>query len=251
VAQDHFIRGKNAARGVTLTEILVVLVIIAVLAALLFPAVTFFREKGNQTACLAHMRQLAAIILQYSTDNNNRVLPAASGQTDLMNEETWYEILDTSGLLPGNPNNPLNTGKSLWGGDKKGIMACPSRFSPPYPYWIGAKHALHYSVNQHPGFFNRANTTSGSWPTLFQVAKPARTFLLAESSFVIAYPDGENLAYPHPRNGKDLKEGAGMNLVFYDGHSEYFKGKLPVLPGVDFTKIPYESIAPENSFPWY
>ena len=247
----HFARKAGGARGFSLIELLVAIGIIAVLAALLFPAAKSFMERGKQASCLSHMRQVASIVFQYSADNNNRVLPAVSGQTDHMNEDTWYEVLDTSGLLPGNPGNPANAGLSLWGGKTGGIMACPSRDSAPYPYWVGAKHALHFSVNQHPGFFNRVNTTSGRWPTLAQIAKPSRTFLLAESSWVIAYPVWENLAYPHPRKVKDLKEGDGMNLVFYDGHSEYFKGKLPVLPGGNFTQIPYDQIPPENSFPWF
>lgn len=237
--------------GLTLIELLITVGIIAALAALLLPVMASFQEKGKQASCLSHMREVARVVMQYSSENNNRVLPAVSGKTARMDENTWYEMLDEAGYLPGNPRNPDNAEASLWGGKMNSIMACPARDTAPFPYWQGAKHALHFTVNQHPGFFNRVNTETGQWPTLFQVKNPGRTFLLAESSFVIGYPNGDNMVYPHPRKGRNVEDGEGMNLVFYDGHAEYFKGKLPVLWPGSYAEIPYEQISPEESFPWY
>lgn len=241
-------KSRSSSNAFTLLEMLVVVAIILLLAALLIPGMNMMKESANQTACLSHMKQVAAVINQYSADNNSRLLPAASGANNWMNDNVWYELLDESGLLPADPSKNQGDG---WGGKKNSIMSCPSRDAPPYPYTMGGKFALHFTVNQNPGFLNRVNTTVGNWSTLAKIARPSRTFMLAESTFVLGYPDGENLAYPHPRNGKPIGEGGGMNLVFYDGHAESFKGRLPVLPGSDYAHIPYDQISPENSFPWF
>lgn len=244
-------RARPTERGFTLIELLAAIAIIVILAALLMSGISTLMETSRRTTCMAHMRQVAGLITQYSTDNSNRLLPAVSGKTDRMDEDAWYELLDTSGVLPGNPDNPNNKGSELWGGKMNSVMACPSRPQPPYPFWVGGRHALHYTVNQNPGFLNRVNTTTGPWPTLAQIKQLRRTFLLAESSFFLGYPDGQNLVYPHPHTGSDVANGQGMNLVFYDGHAEYFKGRLPVLPGGDFTSIRYDQLSPDQSFPWY
>lgn len=244
-------RWARARRGFSLVELLVVIGIVLVLSALIFPAMSRLREKGSETTCVSHMRKLASIIMQYSAENNMRLLPAASGQNAGMNDKIWYMDLADAGFIAGNPAVMNNQGLEIWGGNRNSFMACPSRKEPPYPYWMGGKHALHYTVNQHPGFFNRVNTLSGAWPTLAWIKNPSRTFLLAEVSSSIGYSTGDNLAYPHPRPMGDLKDGESMNLVFYDGHAEKYKGKLPVLPGANYSVVPYAQVEPEKSFPWY
>ncbi len=230
----------------TLIELLVVVGIITILAAILFPVAGSFKESGNRTTCLAHMRQVGSMVLQFSADNGNKILPAVSGANAWMNDNLWYEMMDADDSLVANPKKG-----DTWSGKKNGVMSCPSRDSAPFSYWMGGKHALHYSLNQHPGFFNRVNTSSGGWPTLASIKNPGRTFMLAESSFPVAYANGDYLVYPHARKGGKEEDGEGMNLVFYDGHGEYYKGRLPKLWVGDYGQVPYDTIAPEDSFPWY
>lgn len=129
-------------------------------------------------------------------------------------------------------------------------MTCPSRPTPSAPYWDGAQHNIHYTLNQHPGFFNRSPIDPAMWPSLATIKNNARTFLLAESSTYVAYADGTYLVYPHPSRRDDYKNGDGMNLVFFDGHGEYFRGRLLKLGGSDYSKANY-NLPPEESFPWY
>lgn len=42
-----------------------------------------------------------------------------------------------------------------------------------------------------------------------------------------------------------------MNLIFFDGHAEYLKGRMPVIGAGDFTQVPYNTLTPEQSFPWF
>ena len=54
--------------GFTLIELVVVIAIIAILAAILFPVFAKAREKGRQTSCLSNNRQYAAAMLMYTQD---------------------------------------------------------------------------------------------------------------------------------------------------------------------------------------
>ncbi len=70
-AGDNMKTKRRCLRGgFTLIEMLVVITIIAVLAALLFPAMNGAREQAIRTNCESNMRQLCMFITQYTTDNN-------------------------------------------------------------------------------------------------------------------------------------------------------------------------------------
>ncbi|MBC8101940.1 MAG: DUF1559 domain-containing protein [Cytophagales bacterium] len=62
---------QKLIRGFTLIELLVVIVIIATLAAILFPVFAQAREKARQTACLNNMKQLGLAFAQYLSDHDS------------------------------------------------------------------------------------------------------------------------------------------------------------------------------------
>jgi prepilin-type N-terminal cleavage/methylation domain-containing protein/prepilin-type processing-associated H-X9-DG protein len=57
-------------RGFTLVELLVVIAVLAVLIALLLPAVNRARESARQAVCSSNLRQLAGAMLAYTADND-------------------------------------------------------------------------------------------------------------------------------------------------------------------------------------
>jgi prepilin-type N-terminal cleavage/methylation domain-containing protein/prepilin-type processing-associated H-X9-DG protein len=95
---------RNRVRGFTLIEILVVVAIIALLSALLFPALSRAREGGRTKVCLSNMKQLGLAFQQYVQDAGRRY-PGAGVYTAFGGH--------TSGWAPGNghwvsgPNVPL------------------------------------------------------------------------------------------------------------------------------------------------
>jgi prepilin-type N-terminal cleavage/methylation domain-containing protein len=60
-------------RGFTLVELMVVIGIIAVLIALLFPVLSRVREAGNRTLCLSNLRQLNHLLVMYGQASKDRV----------------------------------------------------------------------------------------------------------------------------------------------------------------------------------
>ena len=61
-------------RGFTLVELLVVIAIIALLMAILMPALNRARELGRRTVCLGNLKQLALAWVMYADQNGDDLI---------------------------------------------------------------------------------------------------------------------------------------------------------------------------------
>ena len=67
------------SRGFTLIELLVVIAIIAILMAILMPALNRVREQGKRAVCLNNLKQLALSWILYADDNEDKIVSGAGG----------------------------------------------------------------------------------------------------------------------------------------------------------------------------
>jgi len=83
-----------ATTGFTLIELLVVIAIIALLAALLLPAVSSARESGRRAVCQGNLRQIGVGLVTYAGDFEGNFPRACSdGTTGLKNQCQWAWVL--------------------------------------------------------------------------------------------------------------------------------------------------------------
>ena len=96
---------RHGKRGFTLIELLVVIAIIAILAAMLLPALSQAREKGRQAVCISNLKQLTLGFLMYAQEYREYFPTAYYQAADYSWEIAWdfstYDSWATStpGLL--------------------------------------------------------------------------------------------------------------------------------------------------------
>ena len=83
------------SRGFTLTELLIVIAIVAVLAAISFPLVTGMRERAHSAVCAQNLKQIGVGLLSYTAENSGRFPnSASSGQSSDVSHSNaicWYD----------------------------------------------------------------------------------------------------------------------------------------------------------------
>jgi prepilin-type N-terminal cleavage/methylation domain-containing protein/prepilin-type processing-associated H-X9-DG protein len=81
---------QRLGHGFTLVELLVVIGIIAILIAMLMPALQRARSAAVMVQCMSNQRQVAMGILQYSIDNHNTLPPAGASSPGWVGSYMWY-----------------------------------------------------------------------------------------------------------------------------------------------------------------
>jgi prepilin-type N-terminal cleavage/methylation domain-containing protein len=77
--QTSALPGQTAKRAFTLIELLVVIAIIAILAAMLLPALAKAKEKATRAKCMSNVKQISLATFLYCSDNHDHMPDLAAG----------------------------------------------------------------------------------------------------------------------------------------------------------------------------
>ncbi len=236
-------REQNKAPGFTLIELLVVIAIIAILAAMLLPALSGAKIKAQGIQCMSNLKQLQVAFHLYSVDNNDRL--ATSGYTSPVEPTAWVD-----GWLDFNGSNPDNTNTAALMDPKRskfapyvalGVYRCPADRSMVNVKGQMLPRVRSMSMSQafgpgdwlDPAGF-QANVTSKKYKVYYKSTQivnpgPSMVYVLLDE-----HPDGinaggfANMMVESPQNARIIDFPASYHngaagLSFADGHAEIKK----------------------------
>jgi len=266
---------RKESRGFTLVELLVVISIIALLMAILLPALAKARTQAKRIACLSGMRQLVTAWMVYAENNDGKIVNGGqpwNNNTSPLSSDHVTEPYWSTPLPPVPADDEIGTGwptlRFDWDVDTSGNPAysyeerlsllkrgalykfCPNVKSYRCPEAAKIWHRTYdipESMNAH--WYN-GNAEGNVAKRIGQItaSKDRVVFMeektITKDTFVFPYSTNGNTVY-WSSDMPNVMHGSGANFGFADGHADYHAWVCAST--LDICKLP----APPSSYAPY
>jgi len=249
-------------KGFTLIELLVVIAIIAILLAILMPALNRVKEQGKRAACLSNLKQLQLTWSMYADENDDRVV----------NGEAYGGGDGTAPI----PTGGMHPGEQWWTGDDVGdfwaginlsqiVQERAIRAGALFPYCKNVKlyrcptgvrgEMRTYTITDAMNGLARSGTYSGTvgtrvGRTVLWIKKRSEISVPGPANRIVFLDEGRITPDSYATHYQTelwwdppfVRHGDGTNVSFADGHADYWKymgaktlatGKLAAVSGLD------------------
>jgi prepilin-type N-terminal cleavage/methylation domain-containing protein/prepilin-type processing-associated H-X9-DG protein len=190
------------SRAFTLIELLVVIAIIAILAAMLLPALSKAKDTAKGAACKNNLKQWGLATQLYATDNGD-YLPKNGSSSGDSTTDGWYVDLPKQMNFPIYADMAWHTDATIDPGNS--VWICPSNTRRS-----NGKNLFHYCLNENVngvGATNQVRMTSIRLPT----------------ATVWLFDNGGLAPVAQMNNVHTNLHGGGAQFVFLDTHVAQFK----------------------------
>jgi prepilin-type N-terminal cleavage/methylation domain-containing protein/prepilin-type processing-associated H-X9-DG protein len=249
-------RARTASEAFTLIELLVTIAIIAILAALLLPALGKSKAQAEALTCAHNLQQLTLAWVLYAEDNGDLLVNNHGVPETLARRQTWANNVQDWESSDDNTNLVYLTDSLLgpFAGRSALIYKCPTDREPA----LNGPHIRSMSMNAMVGdpgeLTNRFNALYVQFYKSAEVRSPSGIFVFLDEQ-ADTLNDGffvnrlDNYAWG---NLPGSYHNGGVNLSFADGHQESHRWQVPgTIRTVQKQRLP-DSIpaTPPTDFDW-
>jgi len=239
---------QKTAGGFTLIELLVVIAIIAILAAMLLPALSRAKDKAKSIGCLSNMKQWGLATVMYAGDNNDQLPPFGQG-TYGSTQPFWTALLAPyvarsvpSGVYVTETDIYTNAVRRCPGGKIPVLKENEFRAIGSWDTWIGANYGFYDRNRPLTAPFYYAGSSDGAANPAVKISRIKKTsdalLYMDTASFFVYSPvqfpftrdmDADGMlddgmgsyGYVTPYNsGRPKVHSSGANVTLLDGHAE-------------------------------